>query len=300
MLSARFKNLLHLHFLVFIWGFTSILGALIQKTSLEIVWYRVTIASILIALYYLFFKRKNIFKVPPIAMFYFALGGFLISLHWVLFFYAIKISSVSITLSVLSSASLMTSFLEPLFYKRKIKYYEVFFGLFVVVGLGIIFKAEQDFSYGIYIALLSTVLSVLFTLINGKLIKKYQASSISFYELSFGGVFLSLWLIFITGIPSDIFVFRGYDGLWIFLLASICTAYATIASVYIMKQLTPYTIMISLNMEPIYAILFSIYIFGEKEIMGFDFYIGVCIILISVIGNGIYKNRKSKKSSFNS
>jgi len=190
----------------------------------------------------------------------------------------------------------MTSFLEPLLYKRKIRTYEVFFGFFVVIGLSMIFKAEKDSSIGIYVALLSTLLSVLFTLLNGKLIEHYQSSSISFYQLLFGTLFLSLWLIFVLEIPSNFFVLKGYDPLWIFLLASICTAYAFIASVEIMKQLSPYTIMISLNMEPIYAILFSIYIFGEKEIMSVNFYFGVLIILVSVIGNGIYKARKLKKT----
>jgi drug/metabolite transporter (DMT)-like permease len=230
---------------------------------------------------------------------YFILGGLLISIHWILFFHAIKISSVSVTLSVLSSASLMTSLLEPLFYKRRIRPYEVFFGAFVVLGLSMIFKAEQDASLGIYIALLSTLLSVLFTLLNGKLIEHYEATTISFYQLLMGSLALSIWMIFTMEIPEDFFVFENYDALWMFLLASICTAYAFIASVEIMKELSPYTIMISLNMEPVYAILFSIYIFGEKEIMSFNFYIGVMIILVSVIGNGIYKARKSKKTSSN-
>ena len=294
--NARFKSLLHLHFLVFIWGFTSILGALMNKSPFEIVWFRVVIASSLIAVYFLFFKRK-LFKVPLKALVYFALGGLLISVHWILFFHAIQISSISVTLSVLSSASLMTSFLEPLFYKRKIRIYEVFFGVFVVIGLSVIFKAEQDSSIGIYVALLSTLLSVLFTLLNGKLIEYYQATSISFYQLLSGSFFLSIWLIFILDIPTDFFVLKGYDPLWIFLLASFCTAYAFIASVEIMKQISPYTIMISLNMEPVYAILFSIYIFGEKEIMSMNFYLGVLIILISVLGNGIYKARKLKKTN---
>ena len=294
--NARFKSLLHLHFLVFIWGFTSILGALMNKSPFEIVWFRVVIASSLIAVYFLFFKRK-LFNVPLKALVCFALGGLLISVHWILFFHAIQISSISVTLSVLSSASLMTSFLEPLFYKRKIRMYEVFFGVFVVIGLSVIFKAEQDSSIGIYVALLSTLLSVLFTLLNGKLIEYYQATSISFYQLLSGSFFLSIWLIFILDIPTDFFVLKGYDPLWIFLLASFCTAYAFIASVEIMKQISPYTIMISLNMEPVYAILFSIYIFGEKEIMSVNFYLGVLIILISVLGNGIYKARKLKKTN---
>jgi len=298
MLNARSKSLIHLHFLVFIWGFTSILGALIQKSSFEIVWFRVVIATILIALYFIFLK-PSLFKVTPKAMLSFFLGGLLISVHWILFFHAIKISSVSITLSVMSSASLMTSILEPIFYKRRIRPYEVFFGIFVVLGLSLIFKAEQNSSLGIYIALLSTLLSVLFTLLNGKLIKHYEATSISFYQLLMGGVSLSLWLIFTMDIPENFFVWSLNDSLWMFILASICTAYAFIASVEIMKELSPYTIMISLNMEPVYAILFSIYIFGEKEIMSFNFYVGVLIILISVLGNGIYKARKLKKTSSN-
>ena len=298
MLNARSKSLIHLHFLVFIWGFTSILGALIQKSSFEIVWFRVVIATVLIALYFIFFK-PSFFKVTPKAMFSFFLGGLLISVHWILFFHAIKISSVSITLSVMSSASLMTSILEPIFYKRRIRPYEVFFGIFVVLGLSLIFKAEQNSSLGIYIALLSTLLSVLFTLLNGKLIKHYEATSISFYQLLMGGVSLSLWLIFTMDIPENFFGWSLNDSLWMFILASICTAYAFIASVEIMKELSPYTIMISLNMEPVYAILFSIYIFGEKEIMSFNFYVGVLIILISVLGNGIYKARKLKKTSSN-
>lgn len=299
MLNARSKSLIHLHFLIFIWGFTSILGALIQKSSFEIVWFRVLIAAALIALYFLFFKRK-LFKVPSKAMTYFIAGGLLISIHWILFFHAIKISSVSVTLSVLSSASLMTSILEPILYKRKVRAYEVFFGALVVLGLSLIFKAEKDASLGIYIALLSTLLSVLFTLLNGKLIQHYEATTISFYQLLMGSVALTLWLVFAMDIPKNLFVFEAYDALWMFLLASICTAYAFIASVEIMKQLSPFTIMISLNMEPVYAILFSIYIFGEKEIMSFNFYIGVVIILISVIGNGIFKARKSKNTSSNS
>ena len=295
MLNARSKSLIHLHFLVFIWGFTSILGALIQKSSFEIVWFRVVIATVLIALYFVFFK-PSLFKVTPKSMFFFLLGGLLISTHWILFFHAIKISSVSITLSVMSCASLMTSILEPIFYKRNIRHYEVFFGIFVVLGLSLIFKAEHSSSLGIYIALLSTLLSVLLTLLNGKLIKHYEATSISFYQLLMGAVSLTLWLIFTMDITEDFFTWSLKDSLWMFILASICTAYAFIASVDIMKELSPYTIMISLNMEPVYAILFSICIFGDKEIMSFNFYIGVLIILISVLGNGIYKARKSKKN----
>lgn len=287
------RSILHLHFLVFIWGFTSILGALIHLDALSLVWYRVVMAVAMIALYFLVFSKQS-FVLPKEAFGRFLLGGVLISVHWILFFYAIKISSISVTLSVLSSASLMTSFLEPLFYKRKIKAYEVFFGCLVILGLGLIFEAESDQYLGILVALACTLLSVLFSLLNGKLIDQYPAKTISFYQLTFGAIFMSLWML-IYGLPKGFFQVSASDWLWLFLLASICTAYAFIASVDILKHITPYTLMISLNMEPIYAILFSLLIFGEKELMHANFYLGVLIILLSVVGNAMYKLKNKKK-----
>ena len=294
MLNDRGKSLLHLHFLIFLWGFTSILGALIHLDSLPLVWYRMSIAAVLIAIYFVVFSR-NSFQIHAGALKYYILGGVLISVHWVLFFYAIKISSISLTLSILSSASLMTSILEPIFYKRRFRSYEVFFGLFVILGLYLIFGVQQENLMGIIAALACTLLSVLFSLLNGKLIKAYPANNISFYQLLTGALVMSFAMAFTLETPAVLFELSWEDWLWLFLLSSVCTAYATIASVVILEHITPFTMMISLNLEPIYAIVFSLLIFGEKELMSPQFYIGVLIILGGVIGNGIYKRQAQKK-----
>jgi len=138
MRKNSYKNLIHLHFLIFLWGFTSIFGALINLDPILIVWLRLFIAAILILIFIFFFYRDS-FKLSYSNLFNFFLGGLLISIHWYLFFYSIKISSISLTLSILSTASLMTSFLEPLFYKRPFKIHELIFGLIAVVGLFLIF-----------------------------------------------------------------------------------------------------------------------------------------------------------------
>lgn len=294
MQNDRLKSLLHLHFLIFLWGFTSILGALIDMDSLPIVWYRMTIASVLIALYFLIFSPKS-FKVHPGALFYYIVGGVLIATHWILFFYAIKISSISLTLSILSSASLMTSVLEPILYKRAFRWYELFFGGIVIIGLYLIFGVQNQHAYAIFIALLSTLLSVLFSLLNGKLIQQYPANSISFYQLLSGSIVVSGVMFFVVEDTTVLIGLSTEDWLWLFLLASVCTAYATIGSVVVLKNVTPFTFMISLNLEPIYAILFSLWIFGEKEQMSPQFYLGVVIILSGVIGNVIYKRQTKKK-----
>ena len=294
MLNDKGKSLLHLHFLIFLWGFTSILGALINLDSLPIVWYRMSLAVVMIAIYFALFSRKS-FQIHPGVFKYYVIGGLLISVHWVLFFYAIKISSISLTLSILSSASLMTSVLEPILYKRPFRRYEVFFGLFVILGLYLIFGVQKENFWGIITALACTLLSVLFSLLNGKLIQKYPANNISFYQLFVGAVVMSFALGFTIDSPEVLFDLSWQDWLWIFLLSSVCTAYATIASVVVLKHVTPFTMMISLNLEPVYAIVFSLLIFGEKELMSTQFYIGVLIILAGVIGNGIYKRQAQKK-----
>lgn len=294
MLNDKIKSLFHLHFLIFLWGFTSILGALIDLDSLSIVWYRMLIASLLIALYFRLFSPQS-FKVQPKAMRYFVAGGLMIASHWILFFYAIKISSISLTLSILSSASLMTSILEPFIYKRPFRRYEFFFGGVVIVGLYLIFGVQNEHIFAIIVALVSTLLSVLFSLLNGKLITKYPAKTISFYQLLSGALFSSVILLFTLDDPSRLIGLQADDWLWLFLLASVCTAYATIGSVVVLKNITPFTFMISLNLEPIYAICFSLMIFGEKERMSPQFYLGTAIILFGVIGNTFYKRLRQKK-----
>ena len=293
MQNARTRSLIHLHFIIFIWGFTSILGALIDLDSSAIVWFRMMIGAGAIALYFLLFSPKS-FRIHPGAMKYYLLGGVLISVHWLLFFYAIKISSISLTLSILSSASLMTSVLEPLVFKRPLRLYEVFFGLFVILGLYLIFGVQKENMLGIVTALLCTLLSVLFSLLNGKLIQHYPANSISFYQLLTGGLLFTVILLFSEQTVAGFYRLAYDDWLWLFLLATVCTAYATIASVQILKHVTPFTMMISLNLEPVYGILFSLLIFGEKELMSGQFYLGVLIILGGVIGNGIYKRQREK------
>ena len=289
------KSLVHLHFLIFLWGFTSILGALINLDSMPIVWYRMSIASLLLAVYFLLFS-PNSFRLHKGALKYYLLGGLLISVHWVLFFYAIKISSISLTLSILSSASLMTSILEPLLYKRSFRLYEIFFGLIVIFGLYLIFGVQKENIEGIVVALVCTLLSVLFSLLNGKLIQHYPANNISFYQLFIGAVVISFALLFNLEDPASIVQLTWNDWLWLFLLSSVCTAYATIGSVVVLKHVTPYTMMLSLNLEPVYGILFSLWIFGEKELMSTQFYFGVLIILGGVVGNGIYKRQLKKNS----
>ena len=290
MQNDNLKSYLHLHVIVFIWGFTAILGKLISLEALDLVWYRMLFASVIMTFVVLFNKEK--IKVPFNVLIGFIVSGIIIAAHWLTFYQAIKVSNVSITLACLSTGAFFASILEPIFYKRKIIWYEVLFGLIVIFGLGIIFKVETQYTTGIYLAVTSAFLSALFSVINGKYAKEYSPNIISVYELSSGFLFLSIYLFFAGSFTPAFFVLSSNDLLWLFLLSSICTAYAFSASVKVMKFLSPFTVMLTINLEPIYGIILVLLIFPENEQMSPMFYIGAIIILATVIANGIVKSYK--------
>src|SRR5690554_280670 len=293
MRNDKLLNYLHLHFIVFIWGFTAVLGALISLEAIPLVWYRMLMATGFVFLFLLYRKEKLRFSLKTLSKF--ALSGVIIALHWLTFFGAIKASNVSVTLAVLSTGAFFASLLEPLFYKRKIIFYEVFFGLIAVVGLYVIFDVDSSNAIGIGLALISAFLSALFSVLNGKLVLEHKAGAISFYELLFGVLAITVFLAVSGGFTAEFFVVSTSDWVYLAILASVCTAYAFIASVHVMKWISPYTVMLTINMEPVYGIILALIILGDSEKMGSQFYYGAVIILLTVVTNGIIKMRQQRK-----
>ena len=293
MQKNNLKHFIHLHFLVFIAGFTAILGELIINSSEVIVWHRMFIGSILLGLYMLFSKRS--FKIDLNLFFKYSFLGLIIALHWITFFEAIEQSNISVTLAMFSTAAFFTSFIEPIIFKRKLIFYEVFLGLIVAFGVYLIFNAEFEYLNGIILGLLSAFFASLFSVLNGLMIKTNNAISISFYEFVSGMFFITLFLIFnndfTTILIEDIFSLNYF---YIFLLGSVCTAYAFMASVYLLKFISPYSVVLTYNLEPIYGIIMAIIFFGDNEKMSLSFYLGLFLILFSVISNMYIKKRNNK------
>lgn len=223
------------------------------------------------------------------------IAGITVALHWVTFFMAIKVANVSIALATMSTGAFFTALIEPIWYKRKLIWYEVLFGIIVILGLLLIFKVETQYALGIGLALISALLASIFSLINGKLIQTEKPAMISFYELVVGVLFLSVYLALQGSYTSDFFELSPTDWIYILVLASICTAYAFIASVKVMRFISPYTVMLTINLEPVYGIILAFFIIGEDERMNPLFYVGALIILSTVVANGILKNRDKLK-----
>jgi len=292
--NAKLKNYLHLHVLVFIGGFTAILGELLTITAIPIVWFRMVIAVVLMFVYIKIVGVSINISLKYIIRYAFA--GVIIALHWITFFGSIDEANISIALAMFSTGSFFASLIEPIIYKRKIIPYEIIFGILVIIGVFIITQSEIRYLTGILLGIASAFLVSLFAVFNGKFLEQNSATVISFYEFIGGIIFITVFImLYGKGFSEDFFDLSTTDYGYLFILASVCTAYAFIAAVYVMKYLSPYTVVLTYNLEPIYGVLLALIMFPEKEKMSSEFYIGAILIIATVLINGIIKNSKKLK-----
>jgi len=299
--NAPIKDYVKLHAVILVWGFTGILGKVITVSSTSIVWYRTFLAFLALALYLII--RKQSFKIPQKTFWQYLGVGVIVALHWVFFFEALKVSTVSVTLVTLSSATLFTAILEPLIYRKKIVIYEMLFGLVVIAGLLMIFNYETQYQLGIIYSLISAFLVSLFTTINGIFVaKKGSPTLITMYEMLGSAVIITLFFAATGSLNLETLSLmnNGTETFWadlfyLLILSIVCTAIAFVVSVDVMKRLSPYTVTISVNMEPVYAIILALIFFGESEKMSMGFYFGSALIMATIFGNGIMKKFTSNK-----
>ena len=278
-ISGLNKNLVILHFTVFIWGFTGILGALITIPAVSLVWYRVLIASLSLFLYFKF--NKTAFAVNGKTFLQLACTGALVGGHWILFFASIKLSTVAVTLVCLSSITLFTAIFEPLINKKRISRMEILAGSLIIIGIITIFKFETRYTKGIIAGLVSAVFASLFAIINSRQVKKYEAPVIAFYELSGAFVWISVYLLFTHGFNSSLLL-KSADLGYLLILGTICTSLAYVAGVSVMRELSAFRVALITNLEPVYGILMSFVFFGDMNKMTLGFWVGAIIILSTI------------------
>lgn len=308
-----FSNLKYhasLHIIIFIWGFTGILGKWIKIDAIGIVWYRVVIAFISLLFLMLVLKRKRIIPDKKTALQ--TLGvGILVALHWLTFYISIKESTASLAIICLATATIHVSWLEPLVMKRKIRYTELVLGVIIIAGILLITSDSNSSGQttGIIYGLISALLAALFSTFNGFLIGKTKASTLTLYEMFSASVLLTLFLIVsggFTHLPDTggIFDVDKSDLLWLLFLGVICTSIAFLITVEITKYLGAFTVTLSINMEPIYTLIIAAISLNENEKVGDYFYYGAALIVGAVFINGLYnywmkKRIKNKEKRFN-
>ncbi len=292
--SVPNKNLLILHFTVFIWGFTGILGALITVSAVQLVWYRVLIAAISLFFYFKFSKKALLISRQNFLKLFFT-GG-LVGGHWILFFASIKLSTVPVTLVCLSSMTLFTAILEPLFNKKRISKLEIIAGLLIITGIVLIFKFETQYTKGIIAGLLSALFASIFSIINSRQVKQIEPATISFYEL-IGAFFWATLYLFFTGGFNQAMYLKPHDIGYLLLLGTICTSLAYVAGVSVMRELSAFRVALITNLEPVYGILMSFLFFGDMNKMTTGFWVGAVIILSTIFLFPVAKTQLQKRRS---
>jgi drug/metabolite transporter (DMT)-like permease len=294
MLKGINKHFLLLHFIVFIWGFSPILGRFILTDTYTLVWYRLLI-TVVVMYGYIRFMKTNL-KIPVKSILKLSGIGLIILLHWLCFYGAIKVSNVSVTMVAFSTGTLFSALVEPIFYKRKIRIYEVLIGMVIIIGITFIFTIETQYWFGIVLGMLAALTAAFFGVMNGLMIRKHEASIISFYELFAALLGLSVIMLSSGQINASFFQLDTQSLIGLLILALVCTVFPFIASVNLYKHISPYTQILTVNLETVYGILWAIIFYKENKDMKPEFYIGVLIILAAVFINPVIKKQLEKKA----
>jgi drug/metabolite transporter (DMT)-like permease len=287
-MSLLKKSIITLHITVVVWGFTGILGALISVNEYQLVWYRVLIAALSLGLFCA--VKKISLKADLKSTLKLLATGLLLGLHWILFFGSIKASNISIAMVCLSSLTLFTSILEPVFNRVKIAKLEVIIGIVIIFGIYLIFQFEGKYTTGIVMGLASSLVASVFTIINGKQIKNRSAIVISFYELVGAFLGVSVYLLFKNGLQQN-FYLPASDVFYLLILGTVCTSIAYVYGVQVMQHLSAFRVVLITNLEPVYAIIMALLFFGKTEHMSSQFYLGALIVLGAIFIYPVIKRK---------
>lgn len=289
---------LELHIAVLLFGFTAILGDLIQLSAMVMVWWRMLLTSV--SLLFLIRMGRQLRKMPRSLVLQFMGIGVLVAMHWVCFFGAIKLSNASITLICMATTSLFTAFLEPMLLKQRIKGIEIFLGAIIIPGMAMVVNSTgDDMLAGILVGLLSAFLASLFATLNKKLVSKADSMSITFLELSSGWLFLTLLLPFFISSES-VFMPSLADLGYLIILALLCTTLAYVLALRSLRHISAFASNLTVNLEPVYGIALAWVLLNEHQELDPGFYRGVILILAAVFSYPLIRRWQRRRQRLQS
>ena len=280
-ISGIQKAFIQLHLSVMLAGFTGLFGKLITLNEVDIVWYRMLFTSIILLVFTGLpqIERKKLLQLGGC--------GALLGLHWMLFYGSIKASNVSIGVICYSLVGFFTAIIEPIIYRKKISTIEILFSLITVLGLLCIFSFDARYRYGISIGVLSSFVAALYGVCNKKVSVGVKTRTVLFYQMSAGLVVVSMiipfYLMMFPAHQNVLVIPEGSNLWWMLCHALFCTVAMYILQIQALRTLSAFTVNLTYNLEPCYTIAIAFIVFHEARELNFSFYIGIALILISVI-----------------
>jgi drug/metabolite transporter (DMT)-like permease len=289
------KAWIEIHLAVALWGFTGVLGRAITLSAPVLVWYRMAMTALFLAM--IVTQRKLWTPIARKDRLRLALIGCLMGLHWVAFYGAIKFANVSIALICLSTASIFTAILDPLVNKSNLNRWEILLGSIAVTGVYLIYRFQQFYGVGILLGLMAALLSATFTVFNKGIAGKYPTRTMVFYEMATGWLFISLLLPLQfyfqkdTALLPQVSSLWQNDWLWLAVLSLCCTVWAQSLALNSLRYLSSFTVTLTVNLEPVYGILLAFLFYHENtEVifykgtthLNWGFISGMALIVLSV------------------
>jgi drug/metabolite transporter (DMT)-like permease len=290
------KAFAQLHIAVFLAGFTGILGRLITLNEGLLVWYRLLITVVTLWLLYYFRKQLVPVSLKEKLDIYFI--GMIAAVHWITFYGSIKSSNVSVALVCFSSIGFFTALLEPLILKKKMHVTEIVLGLITILGILIIFHFDPEYKTGILLGIVSAILGSLFPIYNRRLLRRHDAETVTLHELTGGLLFVSIMLpLYLYFFPSTHLLPTLSDAAWLLVLAWFCTVLSFNLSMHALKKISAFTVNLTFNLEPVYGILLAFIVYQENKYLSGKFYLGLALILLSVILQSVFVYRAQRKKT---
>lgn len=258
------------------------MGKLIELNEALLVWYRLLITVVTLLVIFLIGGKIPAVSIKTLLKI-FAVGA-IVAMHWVSFYGSVKLANVSIALVCFSTIGFFSALLEPVISRCKPSLVEMLLGLLSVAGVYLIFHFDTRYTTGIVFGLISAIFASLFTILNKKVLQETNAKTVTLYELMGGFVFLSAILPFyLSRFNVHFSLPAGNDWLWLLILSWLCTVLAFYLSMTALESISPFTVNLSYNLEPVYGIALAFLIFHENKNFGGYFYWGLCLILLSVL-----------------
>lgn len=281
---TRRHAVLLLHLTVFIWGWTGILGKWIEQSAEHIVLVRTVIACAGLVLVARWMRVTLSPRTPDLGRY--LLTGLIILAHWTTFYLAIKRGSASVAVTCLSTSTFFTALITPYWTKQRISPFEVVMGLVIMGALLLIFGLETQYREGMILGTVSALLSAWFNVVNSRLVQRGEAVRICFYELLTVIAGMGLWLAWQGDLPAPLWSMSTHDVAGYLVLGLVCTTFAFTAGIHVLKRLTPFTVILTVNLEPVYTILIALLLWPDSERMHLGSYAGFALILICISLNG--------------
>ena len=291
------KAFFQLHIAVLLAGLTGILGKLISLNEGLLVWWRLFITAV--SLWLLAAVRRQDIRIDRRDLWRIIGIGGIAALHWVCFYGSIKYSNVSVGLLCFSAVGFFTAIIEPLVLGHRVDVVELLLGLLAIGGIFFIFQVDPHYKTGIVVGLVSSLLASLFPVLNKRILKRVSSENVTLYELSGGFLVLSLLMpLYLYLFPAPSLIPGWQDWIWLLVLSWACTVLAFNLSMSALQHISAFTVNLSYNLEPVYGILLAFVLFREDKYLNKGFYVGFCLILLSIILQTVrlYRRRQLKLS----